>query len=319
MGSGEKGYAPGSQAANLVNTESVIEPRFERIRPIGSGATGRVELVRLLEDWMGLAKGSELALKTLDPKQSDEQEAQRAFEAEAEAGKLVQNPSLVRVLYQGQSQGERFLLMEYVPGRTLRAVMIEGPVPEPLVRSVGAQLAEALAAVHAADLVHGDVKPENIRINEAGRAVLLDLGFARRLGDLESSADMGSLAYLSPERAQGAGPSQAADVFALGMVLYEMATGLHPFLHGGLDTRTVQEPGMQLPPGTVSSSGELFRSSLKLRSMDEVLEALGRAQFVPPSRFDLTLSPLFDLLCAETMARGTALRPSAAELRERLR
>jgi len=317
MESGEKGYAAGRRAAIIVNTVSLREPLFERIRPIGSGATGRVELVRLLEDWQDYASGTELALKTLDPAQGDLEEARLAFEAEAKAGLLINDPSLVRVLFQGESQGERFLLMEYVPGRTLRAVMLEGPLPEPLVRSVGRQLAGGLAAVHAAGLVHGDVKPENIRLNDEGRAVLLDLGFARPLGELEAGADMGSLAYLSPERARGGGPSQAADVFALGMVLYEMATGLHPFLHKGFDPRSVQFPGMQLPPGTISSTGEIFRRSLASQSTDAVIKALQRARFVPPSHLDLSLSPFFDLLTAEVLAPAAELRPSAKVISKR--
>ena len=100
-----------------MNSVSLREPSFERIRPIGSGSTGRVELVRLLEPWSSLAAGTELALKTLALKSSaagskEALVAERAFRAEALAGAQVDDPSLVKVLHQGQSGEELYLLME---------------------------------------------------------------------------------------------------------------------------------------------------------------------------------------------------------------
>src|SRR5262245_2299824 len=214
----------------IVDSMESQEPRFEVLRPLGTGATARVDLVRLLAPWDGLPTGSELAVKALLPALQHEPAAHAAFRSEHDAARTVRDPSLVRVLHHGMRAGLPYLLLQYVPGRSLRERLEqEGPLPEPLVRSLGGDLARALALLHQQGLVHGDVKPENVRFDENGRAVLLDLGFARRSRGAEPQSDAGSLAYLSPERARGEGAGPASDVFALGVVLYELATGLHPF------------------------------------------------------------------------------------------
>ncbi|MEQ1893718.1 MAG: protein kinase, partial [Planctomycetota bacterium] len=197
------------------------EPRLELLRPLGTGATAEVELVRLLEPFAGLPAGSELARKTLASTLRGDPAAHAAFRAEVEAAAAVRSPSLVRVYHHGERDGRPFLLMPYVAGKTLRELVEQGgPVPEPKLRAIAVELASALAALHAAGLFHGDVKPENVRLDAEGRAVLLDLGFARRSRGEERRGDAGSLAYLAPERARGGGASAPADVFALGVVLY---------------------------------------------------------------------------------------------------
>ncbi len=290
------------------------EPRFEVLRQLGAGATARVELVRLLEPFAGLPLGAELACKTLATAPEHEDAARAAFRAEAAAAAEVSAPSLVRVLHQGESAGRPYLLLQYVPGRTLRAVLEEdGPLAEPRLRALGVDLAAALAALHARGLVHGDVKPENVRLDEEGRAVLLDLGFARRARADSTSAprgDAGSLAYLSPERVRGEAATPASDVFALGLVLYELATGLHPFGHARAKARLL---------GHISSSRAILKSSIELPGADELLSAIDAARFVPPSRLAPSLSPFLDRLLAQTLARASAERPSASELGERLR
>jgi len=288
------------------------EPRFEVLRPLGSGATARVELVRLVEPFAGLAPGTELAMKTLEASPEHEAAARAAFRAEAEAMGLVHAASLVRCLFHGERGGRPYLLLQYVPGRTLRALVEEeGPLPEPRLRAIGRDLAEALAALHAQGLVHGDVKPENARLDEEGRAVLLDLGFARRA--LESSrnrgaAAAGSLAYLAPERVRGEPAGLPADLFALGIVLYELATGLHPFGQAEVRARLRRS----------STSSAIPRTSLELPGADVLLAALDAARFLPPSRLVPSLSPFLDRLLAEVLARAPGERPPAAALAQRL-
>ena len=296
---------PARARGMIVDSMTSTEPRFEVLRALGAGATGRVELVRLSEPFAGLPSGTELALKTLACAPEHEPAARAAFRAEAAAAGEVHAPSLVRVLHHGERAGRPYLLMQFVPGRSLREVLEQdGPLPEPRLRALGADLARALAALHARGLVHGDVKPENARLDEEGGAVLLDLGFARRARD-DARADAGSLAYLSPERVRGEPAGPAADVFALGVVLYELATGVHPFQRHGSRAR---------PLGRASTSGAIQRRSIELAGADELLAAIDGGRFPAPSRHEPSLSPFLDRLLSEMLARVSLERPAAPEL-----
>ncbi len=289
------------------------EPRIETLRLLGEGAQSRVELVRLLEPCAGLPAGTELARKTLRPDRRDEPRARAALEAEAKTASLVTDPSLVRVRHSGENEDGPYLLLDHVPGENLREALRHGPLPEPRVRSIASQVAGALAALHRQGIAHGDVKPENVRLDPEGRAVLLDLGFAARAGAAAGAgSSAGSLAYLSPERVQGSAPSEAADVFALGLVLYELATGLHPFGY--------RAPGSGLPPvriGLGTSSGELLRRSLEVPGADDLLSAIVTSHVLPPSRVFPELSPFLDALLLELLAKRAKRRPPAAEVARR--
>ncbi|MEW6073063.1 MAG: protein kinase [Planctomycetota bacterium] len=294
--------------------------RFERIRPLGSGASGAVDLCRLLAPLGDLPAGAEVAVKTLAPSRRADPAARAALAAEAEAGERIRNPSLVRVLGAELAGENPVLVLQYVPGRSLREILdAEGRLPEPLVRGTGAQLAGALAALHEAGIVHGDVKPENARLDAEGRAVLLDLGFAVHGGSeglaVPPAGHAGSLAYLSPERAEGGAPAPTADVFALGIVLYELATGVHPF--GWIARRT----GAEVPRalfGLASASGSLVRRSIEEPGADRLLAAIGTGRSEIPSRLAPEITPLLDAVLADCLARSPAARPAASELARRL-
>ncbi len=289
-------------------------PPIELLEELGSGATGRVWLGRLHEPVGGLGRGALVALKRLHPELSGDARALTAFQTEARIGREVENPSLVRVLAHGSGPEGPWLLMQHVPGRSLReAVEREGPLPEPLVRRTGAQLAGALAALHARGLAHGDLKPENIRLDGEDRAVLLDLGFVRATtaGDDGPISNPGSLAYLSPERARGGPPTATGDVYALGLVLYELATGQHPF--AGPPASGPASAGAQ---ALGFSSGQVLHRALA-PGADELLARLTTARFVPPSRLAPQLSPFFDACLESTLARRPLERPTAAELARR--
>jgi serine/threonine-protein kinase len=126
--------------------------------------------------------------------------------------------------------GYDLLVMEYVEGRTLRGL---GPAPEPLLRDIARQCAAGLAAIHDAGIVHRDLKPENIVLTADGRVRIMDLGIAKvhdasvmltRTGQF-----LGSLPYAAPEQCDGREVGPAADLYALGVVLHELATGQNPF------------------------------------------------------------------------------------------
>lgn len=306
-------------AAIIPPAVNATEPHFEPIRTLGTGASSTVELVRLVEPFAGLEAGSEVALKRVraDLGAREREEAIGTLEAEAEAGARVRHPSLVRVLFDGtDAPGDPYLLLSFVPGRSLREALDEGVLPEPLVRSIGVQLSGALAALHAAGLVHGDIKPENARLCAEGTAVLLDLGFASSADAAAATPHRGSLAYLSPERARGEPATPASDVFALGATLYELVCGVHPF--GAPKTGTTPEATRD-PTGLGTESGALLRSSLERPDADRLLASISAARYVPPSHLDLFVTPFLDQLLEQVLMRDPAARPSAAELTELLR
>jgi serine/threonine protein kinase/tetratricopeptide (TPR) repeat protein len=292
-------------------------PRFRLDRELGTGSSGRVWHGVLLEPFEGLPQGAELAVKYLHPRLEQDPSALAAFEQEAQAGLAVRHEHVVRMLAQGRDAKGRFLVMRYCPGRTLREVFLEaGGLPEPQTRAIGAQISSGLAALHAAGYRHGDIKPENIRIDSEGRAVLLDLGFAERLGSRErtTTSARGSLPYLSPEQARGERGGKAADLFALGVVLYELSTGVHPF------AREARELGGALPgfEAASGSSGAVTRAALERPQADQLLAAIATARFVPPSRIVPLLSPFLDAHLAGLLARDPERRPAAAQAQRQL-
>ena len=273
-------------------------PIVDRVKILGRGATSVVELGVLRSAYGDWPEGTEVAVKRLLPELSADKRALAALEEEAEALSEAEHPSLVRALFRGKDDHGSFLALEFVAGKNLDEVLAEtGPLPEPRVRSVGEQLAGALAALHAAGRVHGDLKPENARLDDSGRAVLIDLGFSRRFErtnpDREGETLPGNLLFLSPETARGAAPTPGSDVFAIGILLYFLATGEHPFIDS-------EQRGADLESGA---------TQLLKRLAD-----LHRDGLQPPSAFVVELSPFFDQLIERVLSPYPASRPTAEEL-----
>jgi len=298
------------------NTDGGRGPRFTLGGEIGSGATGTVFRATLDEALGDFPAGATVAVKRLHAHLESDPRARARFEAEARAGSAVAHQNIVRVLAAGRDELGRYLVLTHVPGETLRARLArDGAAPEPLVRAAGRSLAAGLGALHLAGFVHGDVKPENARFDADGNAVLLDLGFARPIAsEPDSGARAGSLAYVAPEVAQGAAVGPASDVFALGILLYELATGAHPF---AIDAARGAESRQHGTFERSGSSGWIARAALLAPDADRLIAAIATARFVAPSRLVPQVSPFLDRNLEDILRRDPARRPTAHEIAAR--
>jgi len=176
-----------------------------------------------------------VALKVLFPEFAADRSFVERFRREARSAAALNHPNIVSVYDTGEENGTYYIVMEYVEGRTLRDIIrSEGPLLPQRAADIGADIAGALAFAHRHGVVHRDVKPGNVLIDRAGRVKVTDFGIARAGGDVQENltqtgAVMGTATYFSPEQAQGGAIDPRSDVYSLGVVLYEMATGRPPF------------------------------------------------------------------------------------------
>ena len=198
--------------------------RYEILGPLGFGATSRVDKAR------DKIIGRTVAIKTLVHSFGAAPQ-QKQFLREAQIVGQLSHPAIVNLFDVGvEETGIAYLVMEYVNGRTLQQVLSESPIPWPRACSWAADLATALGRAHHAGIIHGDVKPANIMITEEGEVKLSDFGIARFATQVSGSGRiMGTPAYLAPEQIMGEPHSTRSDLFSLGIVLYQMLTGVPPF------------------------------------------------------------------------------------------
>jgi serine/threonine protein kinase len=177
--------------------------------------------------------GRRVALKVLTDKLACNPGANRMLAREGETMARLDHPHICRVHEAGVENGRGFIVMERLEGMNLRARMARKSLETGEIVAVATQVAEALHAVHAAGIVHCDVKPGNIFLTSAGRVKLLDFGLATRLGRRvhgeAPGRPLGTANYMAPERIRQTGPDPRSDLFSLGVVMYEMATGRLPF------------------------------------------------------------------------------------------
>ena len=220
---------PSSEAAAKGQLEpgTLLAERFEILQLLGQGGMGAVykardtELERLV------------ALKLIRPELASHPEILRRFKQELILAREVTHRNVIRIFDLGQAQGIKFITMEYVEGRDLKGLIHEkGKLTADEAVPIAVQIAAALEAAHTAGVVHRDLKPQNVMSDKDGRVYVMDFGIARSLehqGMTQTGALMGTPEYMSPEQAKGEKVDARSDLFALGIIFYEMLTGISPF------------------------------------------------------------------------------------------
>jgi predicted ATPase len=259
---------------------------YEVLGVLGRGSKGMVYQARQR------SLDRPVALKVLSEEFARDPVWLERFRREARTASALNHPHICTIYDTGESGGRPFLSMELIEGQTLEALAGQPQPVEELVRLIG-QAARALAAAHAAGVVHRDVKPANLMVRHDGIVKVLDFGLARRLPaeptqdsahgtkDTDPGTRVGTVRYLSPEQARAEPVGAASDIFSLGLVLYELATGRHPF------------------PADSDAS---------------ILHAITAQAPVPPGRLNPEVPAGLEALIQRMLAKDPRLRPMAAEV-----
>src|SRR5262245_2764123 len=210
---------------------------FEVVSLLGEGGMGQVYRAR------DTRLKRDVALKTLPDAVATDRDRVVRFQREAELLATLNHPNIAGIYGIEEADGVRALVLELVEGETLADHLARGPIPLDQALQIGSQIAEALCAAHEKGIVHRDLKPSNIKVTGHGRVKVLDFGLATVAADSETAARdetvaqltkpgmiMGTDAYMSPEQVRGQTADRRTDIWALGVVLYEMATGRKPFV-----------------------------------------------------------------------------------------
>jgi hypothetical protein len=244
--------------------------------------------------------GREVAIKVLPPELATDPERRARFEREAAVVAALNHPNIVTLHSVEEDAGVHFITMELVEGRTLSDVIPADGFPAEELLKVAIPIADAIGSAHAKGIVHRDLKPANIMLDADGRVKVLDFGLAKpalAAGDEDETAAaagrtragqlLGTVAYMSPEQAEGRPVDPRSDVFSLGIVLYQMATGRNPFQRGS----------------TVSTLSAILKDTPE-----------------PVVAVKHSLPPVLGEIVGRCLEKSPERRyPSAAELRDRLR
>ena len=274
---------------------------YKIIGTIGSGGMGEVYLAQ------DSRLNRKVALKLLPSEMTEDQDRLRRFEQEARAISALNHPNIVTIFEIGESALGRFIAIEHIEGQTLRTLTAKGKPPLDTVLQLSSQMARALCVAHEARIVHRDIKPENIMVRPDGIVKVLDFGLARLLpGGAAQYSDetliyetgaqlmsrkyeaitspgmiIGTMRYMSPEQARGETTGPPTDIFSMGIVFYELATGHHPFM-----------------------------AESQITAMNAILTQ----QPMAPSRLNPEIGASFEALIMSMLEKDERLRPTASEV-----
>jgi dienelactone hydrolase len=275
---------------------------YKVLEQIGAGGMG---VVYLAEDERLHRK---VALKFITPSSAGDATAQRRLLREAQAASALDNPNIATVYEVGDFEGQFFIAMAYYQGETLRARNARGAIPMGEVASIAGHIADGLAAAHEAGVVHRDLKPANVFLTSSGQVKILDFGLAKvetatadtATGITETGTTLGTLSYMSPEQARGAHVDQRADVWALGVLIFEVCTGRQPF-RGSTSTAILLALATEAVPPL---------QSLRRDAPNEFAKLVERALVKDPDHRTLTAAEAAHTIAAYRERTATPAAPS---------
>ena len=207
---------------------TILGGRYQLVELLGQG--GMATIYRAMDTGLG----REVALKLLRPEYLRDPDFSSRFRQEAHSAASLSHPNVVTVYDYGEDPSGPFIVMEYVDGEDLATILRRnGALPPGQAARIGASVARALQAAHERGLVHRDVKPGNVLIGRDGRVKVVDFGIARAIAEAHVTlpgTTLGSVHYFSPEQARGESATSSSDIYSLGIVLYEMLTGVRPWI-----------------------------------------------------------------------------------------
>lgn len=245
----------------------VFNNRYQITERIGVG--GMAEVYRAQDRVLGRL----VAVKVMLPQYAADPEFTQRFRQEAASAANLQSPFIMNVYDWGQDEGTYYIVMEYVRGSDLKsAIKQRGPVNQRKVAEIGAQVCQALSVAHNQDIIHRDIKPQNIMVQPDGNVKVMDFGIARAKNSVKSqtSAVLGTAHYISPEQAQGKDLTSASDIYSLGVVMYEAATGVLPF--DGPDAVSVamkQVNDFPVPPSQIDPAIDPALEAIIMRALEK--------------------------------------------------
>ena len=211
----------------MVVRQQTIAGRYELKHVVGTGGMSSVYCAfdTLLE--------RNVALKILHDQYGDDEEYVERFRREARSVAQLSHPNIVTVIDRGDEDGKQFIVFELIEGDNLKELVERGgPLPVRRTLELGLEVGRALAFAHGQGLIHRDVKPQNVLLNDEGRAKVTDFGIARSLdavGHTETGTVLGTSHYIAPEQARGEQVDAQTDIYSFGVVLYELLTGELPY------------------------------------------------------------------------------------------
>jgi tRNA A-37 threonylcarbamoyl transferase component Bud32/tetratricopeptide (TPR) repeat protein len=229
---------PLKEGASIPQTRTLETPAQEMQK--GKPVAGKYKIIEELgRGGMGVVYKAEdtklkrpVALKFLSPELTRDSEVRERFIMEAQSAAVLSHPNICTVYEIEEEEGKSFIAMEYIKGQSLKQWIEKGPLKIEDLLSIGIQVAEGLHEAHTKGIVHRDIKSSNIMITDKGLTKLMDFGLAKLKGQTKltkEGAILGTVAYMSPEQAKGEEVDLRSDIWSLGVVLYEMVSGLMPF------------------------------------------------------------------------------------------
>jgi serine/threonine-protein kinase len=277
---------------------TLFDGRYRILRKLGSGGMANVYLAEDQE------LGRRVAIKILNDRHANDDQFVERFRREAKNAAGLSHPNIVSIYDRGEAEGTYYIAMEFLDGRSLKELIVSrGPAPVSVAIDYTRQILAALRFAHRNGIVHRDIKPHNVLVDGEGRLKVTDFGIARAGASqmTEAGSIIGTAQYLSPEQAKGAPVDQTSDLYSVGVVLYELLTGVVPF-SGDTPVEIAMKHLSAVPDPPSSHRSEIPRELDKV-----VMRALAKdphERYQTAEEFDADLA---------RVARGAAVSPATEE------